>query len=430
MSFPLSQTLQVVNEGAEAWSGRVIQQAVNQASAKGGGTVAVPAGVYLLDNAVQLRSNVRLIGETGAILKKIPSVASAIPDYLGYGHYEITVAEPEKFHVGMGIHVLDDSAMGFYTTVATIVGIDGERLFLDRMLNHDYSPGANARAISAFSLVEADQAADVSIENLILDGNRLEETFALNGCRGAGLFIYRSHRVAVRNVEVRDFSGDAVSFQQDIDITVEHCRLHHNTGGGIHPGSGSVRYLLQNNRIYDNGACGIFYCLRTTHSICRNNLIENNGGIGISIGERDTDHLIAHNILRGQGGPGISFRKPTRRSGDRVRLQGNTLQGNCRKEGSAEIEIHPNLHWIHLAGNTIAPDRTAAISVGKDCTEIYIEGNTVAGRAQQAEDVAGYREAVKFAVPNAFPPLGPAAMPLDGARHLGIENSGARALQL
>jgi hypothetical protein len=320
--------------------------------------------------------------------------------------------------------------MGFYTTVATIIGIDGERLFLDRMLNHDYGPGAKALAVSAFSLIEADQVADVAIENLILDGNRAEETFTLNGCRGAGLFIYQSRRIAVRKVEIREYRGDALSFQQNIDVSVEDCHLHRNTGGGIHPGSGSVRYLLQNNRIHDNGACGIFYCLRTTHSICRNNWIENNGEVGISIGERDTDHLIAGNTIRGQGGAGISFRLPTRRSGDRVCLLGNTLQGNCCREGSAEIEISANLHWIHLLGNTIVPNGKPAICIGEGCTDIYIGGNTVTGRGQKTTDVVGPHDTVRFTTPPTFPPLGPAALPADGARHLGIENPGPCALPI
>lgn len=426
----MSFSIQVSNDGAEAWSGRAIQHAIEQAAAHGGGTVVIPAGQYQLDNAVRLRSGVRLIGEPDVILKKIPSVSSPILDYLGYGHYEITVADPQKFKVGMGIHVLDNLSMGFYTTVATLIGIEGERLFLDRMLNHDYGPGAQALAVSAFSLIEADQVADVAIENFILDGNRAEESFTLNGCRGGGLFIYQSRRVAVRNLEIREYRGDAISFQQNIDVVIDHCQVHHNSGGGLHPGSGSVRYLIQNNRIHDNEGCGIFYCLRTTHSICRNNLIENNRQNGISIGERDTDHLIAHNLIRGHGEAGIAFRKPTRRSGDRVRLQGNTLENNCRRTGDAEIEIAAGLQWLHLTGNTIRPDGKPAIALGAGCSQIFIEGNRVADRPQRDEDVTGSRDAVSFAAPPSFPALGPSALPADGARHLGVAKPDPCALKL
>jgi hypothetical protein len=420
----MSATIQGIRVDATAQTGTAIQKTIDQVAASGGGTVVIPAGTYFLDNAVHLRSGVHLIGEPGTILKKIPSVSSAIPDYLGYGHYEITVAEPEKFHVGMGIHVLDNHSPGFYTTVATIIGIEGERLFLDRMLNHDYHPGENARAVSAFSLLEADQVVDVVIENLVLDGNKAEETFSLNGCRGAGLFIYQSRRVAVRNVEIRNYRGDGLSFQQDIDITVDGCHLHHNTGGGLHPGSGSVRYILQGNRIHDNGGCGIFYCLRTTHSLCRDNLIENNAGTGISIGERDTDHAITGNTIRGQGGAGISFRPPTRCSGDRVVLKNNALHENCRLAGTAEIEIEDNLHWIHLEGNTITPAGKPAIRVGDHCSDIYIGNQSVSGHPLRPSDIAGTLDAVRFTPPLAFPAVGPDALPPNGALHLGVSSPG------
>lgn len=419
----MNATIRVNNTGAGAWTNAAIQQAVDAAAATGG-VVEVPAGEYRLHDALHLRSGVRVAGEPGTVLRKSPGVASRIVDYLGYGHYEITVAEPERFRVGMGVHVGDDTTYGFNTTVATIVAIRGERLFLDRMLNYDYAPDSGALAVSAFPLVEADRVTDACIERLCLDGNKEEESFTLNGCRGGGVFIYQSRRIEVRDVEVRNFRGDAISFQQDIDIRVEGCDLHHNTGGGVHPGSGSVRYLVRNNRIHDNGGCGVFYCLRTTHSTCRDNVIEDNGQAGISIGERDTDHRIAGNMIRGNGGPGVSFRAPIRHGGDRVCLDGNRIGGNCRKEGAAQIEIHRHLRQIHLKNNVIEPGKDPAVSVGDGCAEIWIEGNTVSGRALKPEDVAGCRELANFAAPPDFPPLGPSALPPDGARHLGVEDPG------
>ena len=407
-----------------------LQRLVDEAARAGGGVVEVPAGEYLLHDALHLRSGVHVVGESGTVLRKVPGVSSRIVDYLGYGHYEITVAEPEKFHPGMGVHVIDQQSMGFYTTVATIIGKDGERLFLDRMLNHDYEPEAEAMAVSVYPLVEANGVCDASLEGVCLDGNKDDEIFELNGCRGGGVFIYQSSRIAVRGVEVRNYLGDAISFQQDIDITVEGCHVHDNRGGGIHPGSGSVRYLLQDNWVHDNGGCGIFYCLRTTHSICRDNLIENNAQAGISIGERDTDHLVIGNIIRHQGGPGILFRKPTRRSGDRVRLEGNTLIGNCSREGEAEIEVSGDLRQLHFVGNVFEPGDKSVIHIGEGCEGIYLEGNHLHDRLLSASDVTGQVGQVSFAAPTIFPELGPLALPPDGTRHLGVEDPGVCALDL
>jgi hypothetical protein len=426
----------------QAWTNFAIQRAVDAAAKRGsgagraggagkaGGVVEVEAGEYLMYDALHLRSGVRVVGGPGVVLKKVPSVSSWILDWLGYGHYEITVAEPEKFRPGMGVHVIDSQAMGFYTTVATIIEIEGERLFLDCMLHHDYSPGDGALAVSVFPLVEASGVTCASIEGICLDGNKDEETFELNGCRGGGVFIYQSREVVVRGVEVRNYRGDAISFQQNIDITVEDCHVHHNTGGGLHPGSGSVRYLLQNNWLHDNGGCGIFYCLRTTHSICRGNRIEGNGQAGISIGERDTDHLVTGNTIRGQGGPGVLFRPITRRGGDRVRLEGNTIGGNCRTSGGAEVEVAAGVRTLHFVGNVFEPGNKPAIWLGEGCEEIYIEGNQVSGWDLEPEDVTGRRELATFTAPAAFPTLGPLALPPDGARHLGVDNPGPCGLTL
>ena len=413
-------TIRVRVDDPERLTNVAIQQAVDEAAAQGGGVAEVPAGVYWMHNSLFLRDNVRIVGEEGVVLKKVPSISSKIVDFLGYGHYEILVAEPEKFEIGMGVHILDNNSFGFYTTVATIIAKDGELLFLDTMLHHDYNPRIDARAVTVYPIVAAYGASNASLENVTIDGNRAEETFDLTGCRGGGIFIYRSRSVTVRNVEVKDCRTDGISFQQNVDVTVEGCRIHHNTRCGMHPGSGTVRYVMQNNCVHDNGGSGIFYCLRTTHSICRDNIVENNAQAGISIGDRDTDHWVVGNRVTGNGQAGVVFRPPCRISGDRVRLEGNTIAGNCRREPSAEIDIADGLKQIHIVGNTIEPDGTAAIRMGASCEGIYVEGNTIAGRAQQDSDVTGQRDGLSLAAPSEFPPLGPSALPLDGARHLNI----------
>ncbi|MAE60873.1 MAG: hypothetical protein CMJ49_05880 [Planctomycetaceae bacterium] len=397
-----------------------IQRAVDEMAGTGGGVVEVPAGTYRMENALRLRDGVRVVGEAGTVLEKAPSVASVIVDYLGYGHYELTVAEPEKFRVGMGVHVLDDKAFGFYTTVATIVGIDGERLFIDRMLNHDYAPADHARAVSAYSLVEMEGVSNAGIEGLTLDGNMDEETFTLNGCRGSGVFVLGSRSIEVCGVEVRNYRGDGIGFQQCVDVNVTACGVHHVTGQGLHPGSGTVRYVISGNHVHDNGGCGIFYCLRTTHSRCDRNTIERNGLDGISIGERDSDHLIEGNVIRENGGAGVLFREPMRRSGDRVRLRRNEIAANGKGEGRAEIDIAAGLREVWVESNAIRPESRPVICVGGPVEEVYVVGNTVDGREQRAEDVVGDSGGVRFESPVGFAEVGPEAAPKDGARHLGV----------
>ena len=397
-----------------------IQAAVDAAAAAGGGVVHVPPAVYAMSDALHLRTGVRIVGAPGAVLRKVPSVTSRIEHFLGYGHYEFTVAEPEKFRVGMGVHILDDHAVGFYTTVATIVGREGDWFFLDRMFNHDYHVVHNARVISVHSLIEGYQVADAAAEGLTVDGNLTGELVWLNGCRGGGVFLLQCQRVVLDRLDVHDFRGDGLSFQQCTDITVRRCELHHQAGGGLHPGSGSVRYVLAGNRIHDNGGDGIFYCLRTTHSHCRDNVIERNGGVGISIGERDTNHLVTGNTVRENGGAAIAFRVPVKQSGDEVRVEGNALGPNCRKRDTHEVVIPAGLAGIHVAHNAIFPGKGGAISVAPGVARVSIVNNTIVDRLQQPTDIAGPPTAWSGVAPSELPTTAPAALPPSGARHLGL----------
>jgi hypothetical protein len=413
-------TTLTVGEGPYAGrTNAAIQRAVDDAAGAGGGRVVVPGGTYRMHDALHLRSGVRVVGQGGPVLVKVPSVESRIPAFLGYGHYEVLVEEPEKFPVGTGVHVLDDKAAGFYTTVATVVGREGDRLFLDRMLNHDYRADDGARVVSVYPIVEAEGVADASVEDLVIDGSSAEETFLLNGCRGAGVFLIRAARVAVRGLEVRNYRGDGIGLQQCTDVLVERCDVHHNVGQGLHPGSGSVRYVLRGSRVHDNGGCGIFYCLRTTHSACCGNEILDNGEAGISLGERDTDHRIEGNRIAGNAWAGILFRAPLRQSGDRVRIVKNAIGPNAAREGGGEIAIPAAVRDVAILENAFA-EGAVPLRVERGCEGIRFWGNTVGGRDAGPADVAGAADEVLADRPRELTPVGPEALGPDGARHLGV----------
>lgn len=394
---------------------QTIQKLIDDAAKRGGGTVTIPAGVYMLRNAIHLRSNVNLRGEGEVILRKVPSEASALALRVGYGHFEFRVKEPDRFQVGDGVLIRDSRAGGFYTTTATIVERDGDTFFIDRMFNHDYADNFEGIVESLHPLVEGLNVQNVKIENLTLDGNTAE-TRSLNGCRGGGIFLIQCRGVSIRNVRVGHYKSDGISFQQCIDIAVRDCEVHHCESAGLHPGSGSVRYVFENNHLHHNGRWGIFYCLRTTHSDCRKNLIEHNGLCGISIGERDTDHLIEGNTIRHNTGPSIDFRKPGVQSGDAVQIIGNTLGPN---DTDSDIIIPDGLRRIYIKGNTMQT-RGAAVEVGSAADQVTFIGNTVNGRQQTRDDVRGGVDRVSFAQCDPGFAVGPAALEARGARHLMI----------
>jgi len=397
------------------WDNAVLQRAVDDAARAGGGTVVLPAGVFEMHDALHLRSGVTVVGQgTETVLHKVPSVRSPIVDWLGYGHYEITVERPEIFRVGMGVVVTDQRTGGFSTTTGTIVRIKGNALFIDKPFNADYHALREGHVVSVYPLVSGENVRDVALRDVTLDGEG--EPVRMNGCRGAGVYLLMAHTATVEGVEVRDYNGDAVSFQQCTDVLVRECHLHHNAGGGIHPGSGSVRYLLDGNVVHDNGGDGIFYCLRTTHSLCRGNTVCGNARNGISIGERDTDHILRGNAIEGNGGAGVLFREVRHHGGDRVQIEGNRLIGNCTDGGEAEVVIAAGIRDVVLQGNSFERVKEQAVTVGAGACGICAWSNTLDGTPYT--DMPG----VKICDDEPTPlDVGPAAAGPDSTWHLGVD---------
>ncbi|MEZ6077734.1 MAG: right-handed parallel beta-helix repeat-containing protein [Pirellulaceae bacterium] len=92
-------------------------------------------------------------------------------------------------------------------------------------------------------LLSSEHIADVTIENLTLDGNG-QQTENFNGNFGGCIFLQDCNRYTLRGVETRNYNGDGISFQICHDVVVEDCYSHGNSDLGIHPGSGSQRPLI------------------------------------------------------------------------------------------------------------------------------------------------------------------------------------------
>lgn len=394
----------------------VIQRAVDEVAAAGGGAVELPAGTFMMRDALHLRSEVALVGQgPETVLRKVPSVSSPLADYLCYAHHEITLERPEPFEPGMGVLIQDDNAPGVYTTTATLLSREGNAFIIDRMLNHDYNPAAGGRAVSIYPIVAAECARSVRVASLTIDGGGEPER--INGCRGGGVFLMQCHTVTLEGVEITGFNGDAISFQDCTDVAVRGCHLHHCAGIGLHPGGGSVRYLLSGNRIHHNGGDGIFYCLRTTHSLCERNQIHDNAGAGITIGERDTNHVIRSNTVSRNAGPAIILREVMYRGADRVLVEDNTFEAN----GEPAACIAAGIREVTMRGNRFTSVSGAAARVGEGAECIYLVRNTVDGVELGADHVDDASGCVSFQEPPRPLEVGPGSASARDALHLGVE---------
>jgi parallel beta helix pectate lyase-like protein len=394
----------------------VLQAAVDRVAAAGGGVVQILPGTYTMHDSLHLRSGVRVRGSgKRTVLKKALCVTSRLSADLGYGHFDVSLAQPDKFRPGMGVHIRDDRSGGFYGTVATLTWREGDRFGTSRMLNHDYARHANAIVRSVFPVVSGYHLGHVTIENLAIDGNGKANEL-LDGCRGGGIFLLQAHDVLIRNVTVRQYNGDGISFQQCRRTHIEDCLVEENTGCGLHPGSGSVAPIMRRVTSRHNGADGIFYCLRVSYSLTEDCVVTDNGHDGVSIGGRDTDHLIRANRIEGNARHGVYWRPgDLAMAGHRCLLEANTIAGN----GAAQIHIDGDARDIHILGNTI---RSAGVglAVASARARVVFHANDVTAKRPIAYTKGAKAKSVRTTAPATPLAVGPDARPHTGFVHLGV----------
>ena len=357
-----------------------VQCAIDRAAAAGGGEVELSAGVFAMADSMHLRSGVTVRGSGDAtVLRKDPMRSARVTCYLGYGHHDIVVDQPDAFRLGDGVYIHDRAGGGFYATVGTLVRREGATWFTDRAHVHDYTPRNEAVVQTLFPLVSASDVAGACVEGLTVDGNPSENPVAINGCRGGGVYAIRSRNVIFRDLLVRDFSGDGISFQTCDDLEIARCRVERCTGGGVHPGSGSNRFHIHDCAVRDNGGCGLFYCLRVRDSLLEDCVFEGNGSHGVSIGSRDTGHVNRRLTIRNSGGAGVFLRRCSRADGAHDNLVAAcTIEENCTKDGEAEVVVGGATEGTRLLGNAILRRQgKPAILVHPEVLTLELAGNTI-----------------------------------------------------
>lgn len=405
---------------------KALQEAVDRIAENGGGEVKVLPGRYIMKDSLHLKSGVMLCGSgSDTVLFKPLCVESNILYYLGYGHYDASVMEPEKFEKGMGVYITGDKCGGFHSTVATITEIRGSELLLSRKLNSDYTPWHDGKVITVYPIISGCNIENAGIRDLLIDGNA-EENQYINGCRGGGIYFLQAHNIKVNNVEVKNYNGDGISFQACKSMMVENCRLIGNSGYGLHPGSGSVGSIIRDCEILNNGNDGIFYCLRVTYSLCEDCTIKGNKGVGISIGSRDTDNIIKNNIIADSGKSGVLIRGPVHaQSAHRTLLEGNLIKNNCRIEGEAQISVKCPVTEFRVIGNKFEASKVSgaktAMYIDVPVNGIYFFGNDTSDCEAVRSASSEYMENVFFEKPEKPLLIGPENITEHAYDHLGDE---------
>ena len=364
---------------------RVLQAAIDYVANLGGGIVEIGEGEYLMGDSLHLRSNVTVRGRKGkTILRKADASDSPLAIDGDFGEQQVTVSDPKGFEVGSGVTIWDDHGGGFHTTVARITGRDGHRLSIDADLMSDYMVSAHARAATVFPVVSGTDIRGARVEDLVIEGNKQANPY-LNGCRGAGIYLYRGFGVRVSGCLVRNFHGDGISFQQSNDVTVADCVVEDNTHLGLHPGSGSQRPTVRGCLARRNGTDGLFLCWRVRHGIFEGNRLEENGEAGISIGHKDSDNLLRGNHVVRNGTCGVLFRdEAAGMSPHRNRLERNIIEDNGRSPGTPGILVRGEPEALVFESNTIRDARpadqktqTVGVLIEPRVGSVRLEGNAI-----------------------------------------------------
>ena len=252
---------------------KAIQAAIDYIARLGAGTVRLMPGTFTLRNAVVLPSRLRLIGSgPETILTKGPSETIDLADDSDWYDQEITLSRPGDFRIGDGVVLKTVNPHNGSTDVIkrTLVARSGNRFKINDGLRKNLWLSGKPTCSSLFPLLTSEYTSDVLIENLTLDGN-MANNENLNGNYGGGVFLQDCNRYTFRNVESRNYNGDGISFQICHDVVVEDCHCLDNADLGVHPGSGSQRPVLRNNRLERN-TIGLFWCWGVKYGLAEGNL--------------------------------------------------------------------------------------------------------------------------------------------------------------
>jgi len=346
---------------------RVLQAAVDSAARNGGGTVRLLPGTWKLRNSVVLPSGVRLVGSgTDSILTRPESVTTQIAADSDWYDQEITLADAAGFQVGDGVLLRAVNPHNGAATIIkrTLTARSGKRFRLNNGLRENLWLSGKPTCSTLYPLLTSEYTADVLIENLTLDGNR-SQTEHLDGNYGGCIFLQDCNRYVIRRVTARNNNGDGISFQICHDVRVEDCHSHDNADLGVHPGSGSQRPVILNNRLERNSQ-GLFWCWGVKYGLAEGNQIADNRLYGVSIGHNDTDNVMRRNVIRNSGQFGVLFRNEDRGQDfwpNRNVLESNVIENSGGVDGVA-IEVMGRVRDLTFSGNTLRETREPAQRVG------------------------------------------------------------------
>ena len=363
-----------------------IQAAIELASRRGVRRVRILKGTYRLNASVVMRSGMTLIGEGGdTALRKALFAESPIVQDVNWYERRVRVERPELFPVGCRV-LLRGTSRTQDTPVAksaAVVGKEDDVLVLDCDYIGDnfWVVRGGARVTTQFPVIFAEDQQDMAMADMELDGGADEDGW--DHSRGSGVSMQNCHRVSFRGLHVHDCKGESLSWQICNDVTVEDCVLRRNFLAG-HPGSGSLRMVVRNNRFVDN-ANGFYYCWGVQDGVFEDNEVARNGTYGISIGFHDSHNVLRDNRVFENRGAGVVFRPghyPHQSPIDCL-IEDTAIENNGPADEPLGVAVEAHSDAITLRGCVIRETRNPLRGVGVRIAEtagaVNLEDNAIEG---------------------------------------------------
>lgn len=385
---PIIPALTVTVGGPEAdikgFDNRSIQYAVD-AMPTSGGMVVLLDGLYEISAPVRMKSNVQLIGSgRETILRKSEGVQTEYTVDADYGELKITVKDPAGFTPGMKIQVTDsENSSCWNVSTAYVTDIIDHVIYIDDYLIRDYRSDLNGKISNASSVIEVIEAENVLIRNLVVDGNKAEN-YLTDGCNGSGIYIFKSKKVTVDQVVVKDFNGEGISWQITENVTIQNSEIAGSGNIGLHPGTGSPLTVIENNDVHHNAVDGLFICWRVHHSRVSGNRFYENGRYGICTGHKDTDVIFEGNHIYDNGSDGVHLRgERAINAPHRNTFKGNIIENNGRLGTGYGISFNSPAEDVVLLDNTIRDTGSGTQKAGlffyKNASPVHTEKNSMSG---------------------------------------------------
>lgn len=265
-------------------------------------TLYFPAGTFLLHGCIQLYSGMHVAGAgVKTTIKKKKAITQNLTADAAIGDTIVYVSDASKFSVGHDVYIGATGWGQYADFVGKIISINttDNSITVEGYPRHSSDRNAGLpRAVTTAGVVSQtfsmlctfryeDSGDDISISNLVLDGNYIDGEATSYQLSPVHIDPYNSvgsnvdgKGLTLRDLKVINTNADGLSMQNMGETTVDNCRVYDPRTEGIHPGFKCDGVNISNCYVYGAKEAGIFDC-NNVHGLNISNCYFNNCANGI-----------------------------------------------------------------------------------------------------------------------------------------------------